>query len=84
MKIVECPECYKRLNSQGLGGHMFIVHKRKIGIRQDIKSLESRLEKLRIQVGIFEARNEDLRRKTEILREELKALCEILMRKRII
>ncbi len=49
--LVECPECGKEVSSQGLGGHMFIMHQKKgrqtrEALKQEVALLKARIKEL--------------------------------------
>ena len=64
-KMVDCPECGKRINAQGLGGHLYIVHGKRAGSKEcedRVSGLEEKLVDLSRQ---YEERLADLDRREQ-------------------
>lgn len=43
---VRCKICGKEVDSKGYGGHMFIMHQKKVGVRGDIEEIKKTIEEL--------------------------------------
>jgi len=68
--MVDCPECGKRINAQGLGGHLYIVH----GKRAGSKKREDKLSELQKNFAEY---NERINRLLDDLLEIMKNLFEV-------
>lgn len=62
MSKVKCPICNKEVDSQGYGGHLFIAHQKKVGIRAEIEELKRKIKLLEKEWNRrFEALKRDMK-----------------------